>query len=110
VCLGSRQVYNGTVLSSVAACVEAAAKAPRRKRAGSSSLYHGVDWHKNMFAWRARLTDPRTDSRRCIGYFEEEEDAARAHDWAAVSEKIPDAELNFPGEAISEPKKKPKKN
>jgi hypothetical protein len=74
-----------------------------RKRQGSSSRYIGVCWDKSRSAWIVQMRDPQTKCQRRIGCFVSEEDAARAYDCAAVQAHGPDAERNFPDEAISEP-------
>jgi hypothetical protein len=65
-----------------------------------SSRYIGVIWHKTNSSFRVQLSGP---SKRTIGYFASEEDAARAYDHAAVQARGPGAKRNFPDEDISEP-------
>ncbi|KAG1654545.1 hypothetical protein FOA52_008401 [Chlamydomonas sp. UWO 241] len=72
------------------------------KRQRGSSRYIGVCWNEAKSAWRVRVMDPVTKSRRHIGRYASEEDAARAYDCAAVQAHGPDAKRNFPDEAISE--------
>ncbi|KAG1665385.1 hypothetical protein FOA52_015795 [Chlamydomonas sp. UWO 241] len=85
---------------------EAISEAPEtvgeQKQQRSSSCYIGVTWQKAHSSWRVQLTDPQTKRQRHIGRFASEEDAARAHDCAAVQAHGPGAKRNFPGEAISE--------
>ncbi|KAG1660887.1 hypothetical protein FOA52_015929 [Chlamydomonas sp. UWO 241] len=69
----------------------------------SSSRYFGVTWHKANASWVAQLYDAQTKRKQYIGIYASEEDAARAHDFAAVQALGPGAERNFPGEDISEP-------
>jgi hypothetical protein len=45
--------------------------------------------------------DPQT--KRCVGRYASEEDAARAYDCTAVQARGPGTKRNFPGEDISEP-------
>ncbi|KAG1655817.1 hypothetical protein FOA52_008380 [Chlamydomonas sp. UWO 241] len=71
----------------------------RKKR---SSSYVGVAWHKGSSLWVGRLWDPQDKRSRHIGSYTSEEDAARAHDFAAVQVHGPGAKRNFPGEDISE--------
>jgi hypothetical protein len=109
------KVYFDGVVSTLLECVEAAAEQSRqagrqagglRKRAGSSSEHHGVNWVEKR-GWRARLL---TGRRPTVGHYSSEDAAARAHDWAAVTlhSRTSGTEeytgnLNFPGEAIIEP-------
>jgi hypothetical protein len=59
-----------------------------------SSKYRGVFWHKSSNKWRAQIN---YDSKQhALGYFEEEEEAARAYDRAARAQKGEKAQLNFP--------------
>jgi AP2 domain len=60
----------------------------------TSSRYKGVTWDKRDRKWRAQIKDgPRY---RSIGYFRNEEDAARAYDAAALAAWGEFAFLNFP--------------
>ncbi|KAG1656379.1 hypothetical protein FOA52_011004 [Chlamydomonas sp. UWO 241] len=77
------------------------AAAPNKKQR-TSSEYIGISWSKAKSAWHARLWDPESKRERHIGCFASEEDAARAHDRAAVQAHGPGAKRNFPGEDISE--------
>jgi hypothetical protein len=45
----------------------------------SSSRYIGVTWDKTVSSRRVQLTDQRT--KRHVGNYASEEDAARAYDW-----------------------------
>jgi hypothetical protein len=56
------------------------------------SKYRGVSWHKSRNKWQARI---QYDQRH-IGHFEDEEQAARAYDRAARTNKGEKAQLNFP--------------
>jgi hypothetical protein len=67
----------------------------------NSSRYIGVSWLKTTSSCRVELRDPQT-TKRHIGYYGSEDDAARAYDYAAVQAHGPGAKRNFPGEAISE--------
>ncbi len=64
-----------------------------RSRVGSSSKYLGVSWHKRSGKWMARIQDG--DKRTHLGYFDIEEDAARAHDRAAIERDPEFCRLNF---------------
>lgn len=71
-----------------------------RKRKGSSSKYKGVWPQPKSKRWRANITV--NYKRIHLGYFEVEEDAARAYDAAAVKYFGEFARLNFPREASAQ--------
>jgi hypothetical protein len=58
--------------------------------------FKGVSWNKNAKKWMARIMAGRTD--RYLGYFVDENDAARAYDAAARELHGEFARLNFPAE------------
>lgn len=62
----------------------------RNKSTGKSSRYHGVCWDNGHERWMA------TSRSKIIGRFLVEEDAARAHDKAALQHFGDRARLNFP--------------
>lgn len=66
----------------------------RKKMAGTSSKYKGVHWAKPNKKWKAKIVIH--DKRIHLGYFENEEDAARAYDKAALSLFKEFANINFP--------------
>lgn len=67
----------------------------RGPRHGTSN-YVGVSWHVRDQAWVAHL---QVDGeRRHLGYFDDEEEAARARDLAAIAHFGEMARLNFPVE------------
>ena len=66
----------------------------RTRRLGTTSSYRGVGFHKSSETWRARVN--YRGSRKGIGYFRTEEEAARAYD-TKVRELGLDKPLNFPG-------------
>jgi hypothetical protein len=66
----------------------------KRAHRGSSSRFKGVSWAKRQRRWAAGLT---LHGRRLhLGYFLEEEAAARAYDSAAKEHHGEFARLNFP--------------
>jgi hypothetical protein len=68
-----------------------------------SSQYRGVSWQKTENKWRA---DIRYDGKNHTpGRFEDEEQAARAYDKAARAHHGEKAQLNFPAEGESGPRK-----
>ena len=69
----------------------------RPKRRGSSSQYLGVYRVKQMDKWMA-LICLGGKHNRTLGYFDDEIDAARAYDRAAVAHFGEAAKLNFPDE------------
>jgi len=69
----------------------------RPKRRGSSSNYFGVYWVKQRNKWMAVICLGGRNNRT-IGYFDDEIDAARAYDRAAVMHLGEDVRVNFPDE------------
>lgn len=53
----------------------------QRKRAGTSSQFRGVCWCKAVGKWQSQIMHNKKNS--VLGWFEKEEDAARAYDAAA---------------------------
>ncbi len=60
----------------------------------SSSRFKGVNWHKGGQKWRATIT--ACGKFRHLGMFDNEEDAARSYDVAALLQWGEFARLNFP--------------
>ena len=48
----------------------------------STSQYKGVHWRSPPGAWQVLIHDPRNNRRRNLGFFDDEENAARAYDSA----------------------------
>jgi len=69
--------------------------ANRRKRANCSSQYRGVCWYKRDGKWMAYINID--GKRKNLGYYDIEEDAARAYDRKAFELGQID-KLNFPEE------------
>jgi hypothetical protein len=70
---------------------------------GGPSKYIGVCRHpgSSCRAWgHARLWDPQTQRKHHIGFFSNEEAAARAYDYAAVQANGRDAKRNFPSNVL----------
>ena len=67
-------------------------QANQRKKPGLSSRFKGVSWHRNYGKWVA-------SGRLHLGYFDNEEDAARAYDRAISIIHGEFAVLNFPDDA-----------
>ena len=60
-------------------------------QSGRSSRFKGVSWYTRSGRWRA------TAARRHVGFFDDEEDAARAYDAAARAAFGAFARVNFDG-------------
>jgi hypothetical protein len=67
---------------------------------GQTSKYRGVTWNKNSSKWIARIK--HTGKHHHLGYFHDEEDAARAYNRAARAHTDDKAVPNFPAEADDE--------
>ncbi|KAK9810325.1 hypothetical protein WJX72_008699 [[Myrmecia] bisecta] len=59
-----------------------------------SSKFRGVSWHKDNMKWRATIFKGNKPVH--IGYFEGQEEAARAYDREALKLRGPNTLLNFP--------------
>lgn len=59
-----------------------------------SSRFRGVSWNSNCSKWRAQVW--KGSEVHHLGYFEREEDAARAYDEAVLRIRGPDAPTNYP--------------
>jgi hypothetical protein len=69
----------------------------RKRRDGVTSQYRGVSWNKRAGKWQALLR--REGKLQYLGYFSDEEAAARAYDAAALEQWGSFARLNFPERA-----------
>lgn len=58
-------------------CTNALNQANTRKRSGTSSKYKGVHWRKDLGKWASRISNK--GKRIYLGYFDNEEDAAKAY-------------------------------
>jgi hypothetical protein len=83
------------------------AKQQRWTKCGEAgSKYRGVSWHKSNKKWQAQI---RYDGKEHFrGYFEDEQEAARAYDKAARAQCGEKAQLNFPVEGESGSRKSSK--
>jgi hypothetical protein len=71
-----------------------------------TSTYRGVSWYKNDNKWQATIKF--NGKNRYLGYFENEEEAAKAYDKAARAHHGEKAQLNFPAEGESGSRKSSK--
>lgn len=69
----------------------ALSKAPSGK---GSSKFRGVSWHKDNMKWRATIFKGSKPVH--IGYFDSQQDAARAYDQEAIRLRGPNTSLNYP--------------
>jgi hypothetical protein len=70
------------------------------------SQYRGVCWEKSINKWTATIW---YDSKKhYLGCFEDEKEAAKAYDQAARAQHGKKAQLNFPAEGESGPRKSSK--
>jgi len=70
------------------------AQRKRKQKTPTTSKYKGVSWQKHSHNWRAKLQHGPLYIH--IGMFENEMDAARAYDEAAIKHFGKYARLNFP--------------
>jgi hypothetical protein len=72
----------------------------------AGSKYRGVCWEKSSNKWKAAIR--YNGKLQCLGLFEDDEEAARAYDSAARLQQGEKAQLNFPAEGESGPRKSSK--
>ena len=66
----------------------------QRKQEGTSSRFKGVCFHKRLLRWCASIKSAKEKRKLSLGYFDSEEEAARAYDIAAKREFGEFAKLN----------------
>jgi hypothetical protein len=71
----------------------------RKRRSGGSSIYKGVMWDRRRKTWHAMIG--YKGKKIFIGYFDDEEEAARAYDAKAKELYGEFAALNFPEQKVS---------
>lgn len=74
---------------------------PRLIVVSQKSEYRGLAWHKNAPNWQVGICIG--GKRRTVGYFADEELAAKAYDEAARKQHGRTARLNFPSCTTAEP-------
>ena len=70
------------------------------KQQGTSSKYLGVHWHTGCSKWQARIQ--LDGKQKHLGYFDNEEEAARAYDAAVIEHRDEYATTNFAREQYHE--------
>lgn len=67
-----------------------------RKRPGTSSQFKGVSWDRRRRRWVGQIRRSHDQNQTHLGYFDDEEEAARAYDAAARDAFGVFASVNFP--------------
>lgn len=80
--------------SNLRAATSSQNQANKRKYKNGTSTYRGVCWKKDRGTFHAQISI--NGKTRSLGYFTNEEDAARAYDAAALKQFGEFARLNFP--------------
>ena len=75
-------------------------KRGRRGPKNPSSIYRGVSFCKHLGGWKARVYNKGTG--HSVGYYNDEEMAAKAYDMAVIKIRGKDADTNFPAEEYAE--------
>lgn len=81
-------------LSNLRACSKSQNSGNRKKSIGLSSRFKGVTWHCRDKVWSSRIMV--NGIRQNLGSFQDERDAAKAYDRAAISGFGEFAKPNFP--------------
>lgn len=80
--------------SNLRLCSSAENSANRHSHSGATSRYKGVSWYRRDEKWRSYIWI--NGKQKHLGFFDGEEDAARAHDHAARESFGVFARVNFP--------------
>ncbi len=68
----------------------------KRKNMQCTSKYIGVHWYKTRSQWKSSISPMGLGKALCIGYYLDEEEAARNYDFHALKLHRGFARLNFP--------------
>lgn len=70
-----------------------------------SSKYRGVRWHERNGRWEARIFDNSTGKQISLGYYEAEEEAARAYDAESIRIRGIHAHVNLRAPSAARPRR-----